>query len=260
MALIRELEDHGCSLRGSVVCKYIKGDVTRCAACEYKKATDEQRMQVAIDYYIGEDLLECYPIAITDDEATCALCRGQKNPATTKAYAKITNKALDVKRDVAGSGGRINGGEIDVEVPACEDCMKNIKKVRRFNNLIIAVIVVTIGAAVYAINATYEMQSSIATMFMFLGCCVAGTGLYFLSMRALVLAISKRTCVQVLDLPALRGFKQKGWYVRRSGMVMPTLHRDPPMSVVDELKTDASQHKAYKDEIKRRHTEHTRET
>lgn len=259
MALVRELQDHGCSLRGSVICKFIKGDVTRCAACEYKKMTDEQRTQVAVDYYIAEELLECYPITVAADDTICELCRGgKKNPATTKAYAKITNKALDVKRDLAGSGGRINGGEIDIEVPACKACMKNIRKIKLFHYAVIAVIIALIGTATYAMNVVYPTSGGLLSMFEFLGCCVVGIGMYVLAMRGIKAAVGKKTYVHVLDLPALRGFKQKGWYVRRAGRVLPTLHRDPPVSVVDELKID-EQEKAYKDARKRKRMERMRE-
>lgn len=253
MALIRELQDHGCSLRGSVICKYIKGDVTRCAACEYKKMTDEQIMQVAADYYIDEDLMDCYPINIAEDERVCALCRGkQKNAATTKAYAKITNKALDVRRDMVGSGGRINGGEIDVEAPACKACMKNIRKLRRFHYLTITAIIILICAAALGINMTYSLGGGLVSMFVFAGFCVIGVGVYLLVMRGIKSAIGQKTCVSVLDLPALRGFKQKGWYVRRAGMVLPTLHSDPPVSVVDERMLDAEKVKANREAKKRR--------
>ena len=35
MALVRELEDHGCDLKASILCKYTKQEVQRCNACEY---------------------------------------------------------------------------------------------------------------------------------------------------------------------------------------------------------------------------------
>ena len=40
MALVRELEDHGCDLKASILCKYTKQAVQRGHACEYKSMTD----------------------------------------------------------------------------------------------------------------------------------------------------------------------------------------------------------------------------
>ena len=48
MALVRELEDHGCDLKASILCKYTKQEVQRCNACEYKSMTDEERKQIVI--------------------------------------------------------------------------------------------------------------------------------------------------------------------------------------------------------------------
>ena len=50
MALVRELEDHGCDLKASILCKYTKQEVQRCNACEYKSMTDEERKQIVIDH------------------------------------------------------------------------------------------------------------------------------------------------------------------------------------------------------------------
>jgi hypothetical protein len=260
MALVRELEDHGCTLRGSVVCRYIKGDVTRCVACEYKTATDEVRTQAAADHYIAEGLLEGYPIVVAEDASVCALCRGVKNPATTRAYAKITNKAMDVKRDLAGSGGSINGGELDIEAPACQPCLKRISMMRAVHYALIAAIVLIIGAGVFALNMVYPMDSGVASMFVFFGCAVAGVGMYIAFMRIFTAAIQRKTVLNVLDLPALRGFRQKGWYVRGANRMLPTLHSYPPAPLVDERMQDMNRRvEARKNAKKRQRMERMRE-
>lgn len=258
MALIRELQDHGCALRGSKICKYIKGDVTRCAACEYKPMTDEQIEQVVADFYMSENLLDGYPI-VTSEEGQCGLCRGaNKNPATTKAYAKITNKALDVKRDLAGTGGRINGGEIDIEVPACKACMKNIKKVRLLHYSLLVLIAILVCYAIFALNMAYPTSSRVVSMFIFFGCSAAGVGMYLALMRVFSSAIARKTYVNALDLPVFKGFKQKGWYVRKGGRVLPTLYNRPPMATVDELHSDRSSY--LEAEKKRKRMQRMRET
>jgi len=240
MALIRELQDHGCALRGSKICKYIKGDVTRCAACEYKAMGEEEIMQVASDFYISEGLMEGYPI-VTSDEDKCGLCRGaNKNKATAKAYAKITNKVLDVKRDLAGTGGRINGGEIDIEVPACKSCMKNLSKIKIAHYTLLVLITILAFYAIFALNLMYPTSSRVVSMFIFFGCCASGVGMYLALMRIFSSAIANKSYVNVLDLPALKGFKQKGFYVRKGGKVLPTLHHKPPFATVDELQSDRS--------------------
>ena len=115
MALVRELEDHGCDLKASILCKYTKQEVQRCNACEYKSMTDEERKQIVIDHYLNEGLLDAYPIEVGNEEGDCALCRKKARKATTQTYAKITNKCMDVRKDLAGSGEKINGGEIAIE-------------------------------------------------------------------------------------------------------------------------------------------------
>ena len=67
MALVRELEDHGCDLKASILCKYTKQEVQRCNACEYKSMTDEERKQIVIDHYLNEGLLDAYPIEVGNE-------------------------------------------------------------------------------------------------------------------------------------------------------------------------------------------------
>jgi hypothetical protein len=261
MALIRELEDNGCSLRGSAVCKLIKSDVTRCVACEYQKASDQTRTQVAVKHYLDEGTLVSHPVVITEDPSVCALCRGEsKNPATTKAYAKITNKSMDVKRDLAGSGGTINGGEIDIEAPACKPCMQNIAKLRMYHYTFLWVAVILACLSIVAINLMFSIVSSPAAMMVFFGCVVGAAGLYYLGITAVRKAIEKKTCIQVLDLPALKGFGGKGWYVRNANRLLPTLHRDPPVAFVDARVEDANRRAdARREQKKRRRMERMRE-
>ena len=239
MALVPELQDHGCSLRGSVICKYIKGEVVRCADCEYKKLTDNGRMHVAIDFYKAENVLDDYPLVDPDGE-DCALCKSAKNKATTKAYSKITNKKLDVKRDLAGSGGSINGGEIDIVMPACDSCMKNLKKMKLYHAGVLTLAVVLAGAATVAVNLSFPDNSSVMSMFSFIICVTLGFGLYLGLMRLLAKAMSNKTYLYAFDLPALRGFKQKGWYARRGGNILPTIYDKPPFVLIDPLKPEES--------------------
>ena len=114
MALVRELEDHGCDLKASVICKYTKQEVQRCNACEYKSLTDEQRKQVVIDYYLEQGLLDEYPIDLKNEEGTCALCRKNANKATTQTYAKITNKCMDVRKDLT-AGRKSTAGKLPLK-------------------------------------------------------------------------------------------------------------------------------------------------
>ena len=72
MALVRELEDHGCDLKASILCKYTKQEVQRCNACEYKSMTDEERKQIVIDHYLNEGLLDAYPIEVRKGIVPCA--------------------------------------------------------------------------------------------------------------------------------------------------------------------------------------------
>ncbi len=241
MALVPELQDHGCSLRGNVICKYITGEVVRCADCEYKKLTDNGRMNVAIDFYKKENVLDDYPIVSPEGEQ-CELCRGAvKNKATTKAYAKITNKKLDVKRDLAGSGGAINGGELDIIVPACTPCLKNFKKVRLYSYAIIVLVILMVSAITIAMNLAYPLDSNIASMFIFLVSATLGVGAYIGLMKLLSISMAKKTFLNVFDLPKLRGFKQRGWYVRRGGSIMPTLYAIPPQPMVDPLRPEENE-------------------
>ncbi len=240
MALVPELQDHGCSLRGNVICKYVKGEVVRCADCEYKKLTDNGRMHVAVDYYKAENVLDNYPLVDPEGE-DCALCRRSvKNKATTKAYSKITNKKLDVRRDVVGSGGSINGGEIDIIAPACQSCMKNLKKMKLYHYGIIALAAIAVCAATVAINLSFPASSSVMSMFSFVVCVTLGVGLYIGSMHLLGKAMSNKTYLYVFDLPALRGFKQKGWYTRRGSNTLPTIYDKPPLVLIDPLRPEES--------------------
>lgn len=235
MALVRELEDNGCSLRASVVCKYIRGEVQRCVACEYKNYTDEQRTEVVINHYLDEHLMEAYPFETQPAPGKCGLCaKKTPNDATTTAYAKITNKCMDVKRDMVGSGDRINGGEIDVEVPACQTCMQNLKKAKRANLITVIGCSLLVCAGTLVINLSMPTLEGIFPMITFFVCAGAGWMLYRVLQRARIQKLGQQTHLHALDLPVFVGFRKNGWYVRGESPFAPSFHDKPPAAIVDE--------------------------
>ena len=252
MALVRELEENGCSLRASVVCKYIKGEVQRCVACEYKNYTDEQRTEVVINHYLDEHLMEAYPFETQPEAGKCGLCAKQKsNAATTTAYAKITNRCMDVKRDMVGSGDRINGGEIDVEVPACEDCMQNLKRARRSSRIDVVACALLVCAATLLINLARPPLEGVFPMITFFVCAGAGWMLYRVLQRARMHKLGQQTHLHALDLPVFAGFRKNGWYVRNESAFAPSFYDKPPAAIVDERAAEMSRRAAARKQMER---------
>ena len=236
MALVRELEDHGCELKASIICKYTKQEVQRCNACEYKTMTEEERKQIVIDHYLNEGLLDAYPIEVGNEEGDCALCRKNARKATTQTYAKITNKCMDVRKDLAGSGEKINGGEIAIEIPTCETCKQNIRKAKWLRKLMMVVCVILAFAATAIINISIPKtgeQAGFIAFAVFAACCLLGFGVYYLSVRAILNKISKETRIQVFDLTALAPLKEKEWYVRGMNWLKATIYAEMPEDLVD---------------------------
>ena len=236
MALVRELEDHGCDLKASILCKYTKQEVQRCNACEYKSMTDEERKQIVIDHYLNEGLLDAYPIEVGNEEGDCALCRKKARKATTQTYAKITNKCMDVRKDLAGSGEKINGGEIAIEIPTCQACKQNIRKTKWLRSLMMVVCVILAFAATAIINISVPQSpdhTGFIPLTVFAGCCLASFGIYYVSVKAILNKIGQQTRVQVFDLPALAPIKDKDWYVRGMNWLKATIYAEMPEDLVD---------------------------
>lgn len=238
MALVRELEDHGCDLKASVLCKYTKQEVQRCNACEYKKMTDEQRKQLVIDHYLAEGLLETYPVEAGNEEGDCALCRKAARKATATTYAKIANKCMDVRKDLAGSGDKINGGEIPVEIPTCQKCKENVRKAKWSRKLLMVGSVVLTFALTALINILVlsggaGAQTGFLPLAVFAGSCVVGFGVYYLGVKAILKNIAKQTHLQVFDIPALKPLQEKEWYVRGTNWLKATIYPEMPDDLVD---------------------------
>ncbi len=236
MALVQELESNGCELKASPLCKYIKREVQRCQACEFKAMSKEERKQQVVEYYQSLDLLKEYPIPVSE-QGKCALCRKDSREATTQTYAKITNKIMDVKKDLAGSGEKINGGEIELAFPTCQRCQENIRKVH-FQRKMMAVlsvifVVATTGLINVTITPTIQATGTLVPMLVFFACCVAGSGLYYLLTKNSLSFTRKTTHIQALDLPALAEMKKQGWYVRGNNWLKATIYPQMPEDLVE---------------------------
>ena len=237
MALVRELEDHGCDLKASIICKYTKQEVQRCNACEYKSLTDEQRKQVVIDYYLEQGLLDEYPIDLKNEEGTCALCRKNANKATTQTYAKITNKCMDVRKDLVDSGEKINGGEIGIEIPTCQACKENVRKAKWIRKAWMVVCVILVFVATALINISMPKGEGVSGGMMsfgiFAACCLVSFGVYYIGVKAILKNIGSKTYLQILDIPALAKLKDKDWYVRGMNWMKATIFAEMPEDLVD---------------------------
>ena len=232
--LDRMLEQYGCAFKGSPICRYVRGEVRHCNECEIGSLKRKERVQMAVEYYQEQGVLNEYPVHI-GEEGTCALCRGeQRNEATTKAYAKIANHCLDGKRVTTGVGNLVNGGEIDIEAPACEKCMKNIQKASRGDTVILTLIVLAAVALAFCLNAfVVKAKTGVLPMLVTIGVALLAFGCFTLLHRANHKRIEKRTCLQVLDLPGLEDWAAKGWYVRTENTNKPTLHTSRPKAHAD---------------------------
>ncbi|MBQ6692581.1 MAG: hypothetical protein IJN00_04525, partial [Clostridia bacterium] len=187
------------------------------------------------DYYVREGLMEEYPIRVMEDEHVCALCKGATpNSATGVAYAKIANQAMDVKRDLAGTGGRINGGVIEVKAPACEHCLENLAKCEKTSKRTLVIFSVLTVLVSFAVSTLMNLQGGLTGLAILGASAALGFGGYMITNRSLQNRINSETVTDVMDLPALKGFKEKKWYVRGTSRFKPTLHAEPPMFIYDE--------------------------
>ncbi|MFR4008507.1 MAG: hypothetical protein ACLT0Y_03890 [Christensenellales bacterium] len=186
MALVRELEDHGCDLKASVICKYTKQEVQRCNACEYKSLTDEQRKQVVIDYYLEQGLLDEYPIDLKNEEGTCALCRKNANKAATQTYANYQQMHGRAQRPGGQRGKDQRWRKLPLKFPPARHARKTCQgkmDSQGMDGCVCDIGVCGNGADQHFHAEGRRRQRRMMSFGIFAACCLVSFGVYYIGVK-----------------------------------------------------------------------------
>ncbi|MDL2220342.1 hypothetical protein LJC55_01605 [Eubacteriales bacterium OttesenSCG-928-N14] len=212
MPLPEELEVNGCIVRGGPMCPYVASKVEYCVDCKFYPLSIEEIKNIAGEYLIEEGHLDEYPIVVELNEGECALCRQEPNAATTKVYSALAHQSFDVNRDFSGP---INGSDTVIEIPCCDQCKGNLKKLRRMHTLygfigVAVMLLINFGANILLLRDGGNTFTLLAALLVSMA---VGYGIYSFGTNRLRRKIARQTIMHMDDIPSMMPLLLKGWYV-----------------------------------------------